>query len=557
MQKYPWLKNYPEGVPHEVDPDQFSSVMDLLEESVKKFGDKEAYVCMGKSITFNELDKLSRNFAAYLQHELKLQKGDRVAIQMPNMLQYPVALFGILRAGMIVVNTNPLYTASEMKHQFKDADIAAVVIVANFAHNLEKIQGEIPAKHIIITEIGDMLGGLKGGIVNFVVKHIKKMVPAYSLPQAIKFNAVLKAGANLKYDRPEVKSSDIAFLQYTGGTTGVSKGAALTQRNIVANMQQISAWFGKDLHEGKEIVITALPLYHIFALTVNCLAMLKLGAKNILVTNPRDMKAFIKDLNSYPFTILTGVNTLFNGLLNQPDFAKINFSSFKIAVGGGMAVQDAVAKKWKQVTGVSLAEGYGLTETSPVASCNPINGTERIGTIGIPLPNTEMKIMDDAGNEVALGEPGEICIKGPQVMSGYWRRQDETDKVMNGEWFKSGDIGIVDADGFFKIVDRKKEMILVSGFNVYPNEVENCLAENPKVLESGVIGMPDERSTERVVAYVVAKDKSVTAEELIAHCKENLTNYKVPKEVHFIDELPKSNVGKILRRKIKELHEAK
>ncbi len=318
MQKYPWLKNYPEGVPHEVDPDQFSSVMDLLEESVKKFGDKEAYVCMGKSITFNELDKLSRNFAAYLKHELKLQKGDRVAIQMPNMLQYPVALFGILRAGMIVVNTNPLYTASEMKHQFKDADIAAVVIVANFAHNLEKIQGEIPAKHIIITEIGDMLGGLKGGIVNFVVKHIKKMVPAYSLPQAIKFNAVLKAGANLKYDRPEVKSSDIAFLQYTGGTTGVSKGAALTQRNIVANMQQISAWFGKDLHEGKEIVITALPLYHIFALTVNCLAMLKLGAKNILVTNPRDMKAFIKDLNSYPFTILTGVNTLFNGLLNQP-----------------------------------------------------------------------------------------------------------------------------------------------------------------------------------------------------------------------------------------------
>lgn len=557
MQKYPWLKNYPEGVPHEVDPDQFSSVMDLLEESVKKFGDKEAYVCMGKSITFNELDKLSRNFAAYLQHELKLQKGDRVAIQMPNMLQYPIALFGILRAGMIVVNTNPLYTASEMKHQFKDADIAAVVIVANFAHNLEKIQGEIPAKHIIITEIGDMLGGLKGGIVNFVVKHIKKMVPAYSLPQAIKFNAVLKAGANLKYDRPEVKSSDIAFLQYTGGTTGVSKGAALTQRNIVANMQQISAWFGKDLHEGKEIVITALPLYHIFALTVNCLAMLKLGAKNILVTNPRDMKAFIKDLNSYPFTILTGVNTLFNGLLNQPDFAKINFSNFKIAVGGGMAVQDAVAKKWKQVTGVSLAEGYGLTETSPVASCNPINGTERIGTIGIPLPNTEMKIMDDAGNEVALGEPGEICIKGPQVMSGYWRRQDETDKVMNGEWFKSGDIGIVDADGFFKIVDRKKEMILVSGFNVYPNEVENCLAENPKVLESGVIGMPDERSTERVVAYVVAKDKSVTAEELIAHCKENLTNYKVPKEVHFIDELPKSNVGKILRRKIKELHEAK
>lgn len=555
MHNFPWFKFYPSEVDSEVNVTAYSSVVNLFEESVKKFGNAIAYECMGKTITFNEVDQLSKKFASYLQNDLNMKKGDRVAIQMPNCLQYPVALFGTLRAGMVVVNTNPLYTPREMKHQFEDSGADAIVIVANFANNLEKIRHEIRAKHVIVTELGDMLGGLKGTIVNFVVKHVKKMVPAYNLPRAISWKKMMGSADASKFRREEMRLNDTAFLQYTGGTTGVSKGADLTHGNIVANMQQISAWMKPKLKDSEEIVITALPLYHIFALTVNCLAMMKIGAHNVLITNPRDMPGFIKELGKHKFTVITGVNTLFNGLLNQEAFHKLDFSALKVAVGGGMAVQKATAEKWEKVTGTPLAEGYGLTETSPVAVCNPIDGTERIGTIGIPLPNTDVKIIDDNGNDLPTGERGELCIKGPQVMRGYWNRPEETEKVMDGDWFKTGDIAVIDDDGFVKIVDRKKEMILVSGFNVYPNEVENAIAMHPKVLETGVIGMPDDKSTEKVVAYVVPKDKSVTAEELIAHCRNELTNYKVPREVYFADELPKTNVGKILRRKIKEMHE--
>jgi long-chain acyl-CoA synthetase len=557
MQDFPWFKFYPSSVPKEVDVQAYDSVVDLFEESIQKYGDTVAYECMGKTISFRELDQLSKDFAAFLQHDLMLKKGDRIAIQMPNLLQYPIAMFGALRAGLVVVNTNPLYTSREMKHQFTDAGIAAVVILANFASNLQKIRQEIPAKHIIVTQIGDLLGGLKGGIVNFVVKYVKKMVPAYDLPGIYTFKGALASGAGKKFTREKIVQKDLAYLQYTGGTTGVSKGAELTHGNIVANMQQISGWMKPKLREHEETVITALPLYHIFALTVNCLAMLKIGAHNVLITNPRDMPAFIKELSKHKFSVFTGVNTLFNGLLNQEAFRSLDFSSLKIAVGGGMAVQRSVAERWQKVTGVPLAEGYGLTETSPVATCNPIDGTERLGTIGMPLPNTEVKIINDEDKDVALGEKGELCIKGPQVMRGYWQRPEETEKVFLGEWLKTGDIATMDQDGFLKIVDRKKEMILVSGFNVYPNEVEEAISSHEKVNEVGVIGIPDDKSTEKVVAYVVAMDKSITAEEIIAYSRENLTSYKVPKEVYFVDELPKSNVGKILRRIIKENHEKK
>lgn len=554
MNDFPWLKHYPESVDKQVDYTAYTSISELFDECVVKYGDAVAYECMGKTISFRELEKQSANFANYLTAVLMLKKGTRVAIQMPNILQYPIAMFGALRSGMVVVNTNPLYTSAEMKHQFNDSGAEVVVIVANFANNLEKILPEIGAKHIILTELGDLLGGLKGTLVNLVVKHVKKMVPAFSLPMAVSFKTALSKGSGFTHQSEKITLNDAAFLQYTGGTTGVSKGAELTHGNIVANMQQISAWMKPKLKEREEIVITALPLYHIFALTVNCLAMLKIGAHNVLITNPRDMPGFIKELAKKRFTVFTGVNTLFNGLLNQETFRALDFSKLKIAVGGGMAVQIATAEKWKSVTGVSLAEGYGLTETSPVATCNAIDGSDRIGTIGIPLPNTEVMICDDEGKELPLGERGEIFIKGPQVMKGYWNRPDETALVMYGEWFKSGDIGIMDEDGFVKIVDRKKEMILVSGFNVYPNEVENVVASCEGVLEVGVIGMPDSKSNEKVVAYVVAKDKNLTADQVIAHCKNSLTNYKVPKEVYFTDELPKSNVGKILRRIIKEKH---
>ncbi|WP_339924971.1 AMP-binding protein [uncultured Cyclobacterium sp.] len=554
MMDFPWFKFYPEAVPKQIDPEQYNSAVDLFEESIKKYGDAIAYECMDKTISFNELDKLSANFASFLQNEFKLKKGDRIGIQMPNLLQYPIVMFGALRAGLIVVNTNPLYTSSEMEHQFSDAEVKAIVIVANFAHNLEKIKEKIGVKKIVITEIGDSLGGFKGTVVNLVVKYIKKMVPAYNIPEAWSFKKAMAAGESKSYERQQLKGEDLAFLQYTGGTTGVSKGAMLSHANIVANMQQISAWMKPKLIEREETVITALPLYHIFALTVNCLAMMKIGAHNVLITNPRDMPAFCKTLKKHPFSVFTGVNTLFNGLLNQEAFRSLDFSSLKISVAGGMALQSFVAKRWKEVTGVPISEGYGLTETSPVVTCNPIDGTERIGTIGIPLPNTEVKIVDDAGNDLALGERGELCVKGPQVMPGYWERPDETADSFIGKWFKTGDIAVMDADGFFKIVDRKKEMILVSGFNVYPNEVEDALSAHDMVNEVGVIGIPDERSTERVIAYVVLNDKSLTAEDLIAFSRGTLTSYKVPKEIYFVEELPKSNVGKILRRVIKENH---
>jgi len=557
MQEYPWVKNYPEGIPAEINPDSFTSLVDLMETSFKKFGDKVAYENMGKTLTFNEVDKYSAQFADFLQNHTELKKGDRIAIQMPNLLQWVVAMFGSVRAGLIVVNTNPLYTAREMSHQFMDSGAKAVVILANFAHNLEKIIGETEIETVVITEIGDMLGGLKKPLVNFVVKNIKKMVPAYHVKGAIKFSQTLKLGAAGNFNKPEIDGEDIAYLQYTGGTTGVSKGAMLTHRNLIANMEQISYWMLPKLKEGVEIIITALPMYHIFALTVNCLSFLKIGAQNVLITNPRDMPAFIKTLKKFQFTVMTGVNTLFNGLLNQEEFKNVDFSQFKIAVGGGMAVQDAVATKWKQITGVSLAEGYGLTETSPVLCCNPIDGSERIGTIGLPLPSTEIRILDEVGKEMPVGEAGEICAKGPQVMKGYWEKPEETENVFIKEYFKTGDIGFINEDGFAKIVDRKKEMINVSGFNVFPNEIENVISAHEKVLEVGAIGINDPKSTEKVKVFIVKKDESLTEEEIIAYCKENMTSYKVPKQVEFRKELPKSNVGKILRRILKEEEEGK
>ena len=557
MQEYSWLKNYPKGIPTEINPDSYDSIIDLLETSFKKYGDKTAYENMGKTLTFAEVEKLSAKFADFLQNHTKLQKGDRIAIQMPNLLQWIVAMFGSIRAGLIVVNTNPLYTAREMNHQFKDSGAKAVVILANFAQNLEKIVKETEIETVVITEIGDLLGGFKKTLVNFVVKNVKKMVPPFKIDGAIKFNDALRKGAKGSFTRHEINNEDTAFLQYTGGTTGVSKGAMLSHRNILANMEQISAWMLPKLKEGVETVITALPMYHIFALTVNCLAMLKIGARNILVTNPRDMPAFIKTLKKFPFTIVTGVNTLFNGLLNQEEFKNVDFSKFKVAVGGGMAVQDSVATKWKEITGIPLAEGYGLTETSPLLCCNPIDGTERIGTIGLPAPSTEIKIMDDMGKEVPIGENGEICAKGPQVMKGYWQRPEETANVFMNNYLKTGDIGFINEDGFVKIVDRKKEMINVSGFNVFPNEIENVISSHEKVLEVGAIGITDPKSTEKVKVFIVKKDDSLTEEEIISFCKENMTAYKVPKQVEFRKELPKSNVGKILRRILKEEEEGK
>lgn len=549
--KHPWFAFYPEGVAHEINPDQYGSLVELLKENLQRFRGNEAFVNMGKGLSYGELDQLSDQFAAFLVNHAGLEKGARVAIQMPNLLQFPIAMIGALKAGMIVVNTNPLYTAREMEHQFNDSGATAVIILSNFAHNLEKILSNTHIKTVVVTDIGDMMGGLKRHIVNFVVKRIKKMVPPYTLPGAISFLDALRTGSGAPVPTVDLSGDDVAFLQYTGGTTGVSKGATLTHRNIVSNILQSKQWF-LGLEEGKEVVITALPLYHIFALTVNCLLMMSVGARNILVTNPRDMPAFLKDLAKYPFSVITGVNTLYNGLLNQPTFKDIDFSHLKYAMGGGMAVQRAVAEKWKEVTGTPLAEGYGLSETSPVLCCNPLDGTERLGTIGLPFPSTEMKILDEEGKELPVGEPGEICARGPQVMNGYWLRPQETENVFFDDWFRTGDIGVQDNEGFFKIVDRKKDMINVSGFNVYPNEIEDVVAGMDGVLEVAAIGVPDERSTEVVKLFVVKKDQSLSEEEIKAFCEENLTNYKRPKYIEFKEELPKSNVGKILRRHLRE-----
>jgi long-chain acyl-CoA synthetase len=551
-----WFKNYPQEVKKDIDPSTYNSVVELLEKSVKKFGYKNAYVNFGKSMSFNELDHHSKTFASYLQNS-GLNPGDRIAIQMPNLLQYPIALFGALRAGLIVVNTNPLYTPREMKHQFNDAGIKAIVILANFASNLEKILSKTNIQHVIITEMGDQIGGIKGRLVNMIVKRVKKMVPAYSIPFGINFKKVLKLGEKLNYNPITIKESDIAFLQYTGGTTGVAMGATLTHRNIVSNMLQIREWMKPKLKEREELVITALPLYHIFALTVNCLCMLQMGAENILITNPRDLSSFIKDLKKYPFTFISGVNTLFNGLLNHPNFPEVDFSNLKVSVGGGMAVQNIVADSWEKMTGCPLVEGYGLSETSPVLSCNPIDGSHQIGTIGLPIPGTDMKILDDDGIEVNTGDTGEICATGHQIMKGYWNREEETKNAFHGDWFRTGDIGMMLEDGFFKIVDRKKDMILVSGFNVYPNEIEEVVAQLDGVLEVAAIGIPDEKTSEAVKLFIVKKGSDLSEEVVIRHCKENLTKYKIPRQIEFLEELPKSNVGKIIRRILREQQKIK
>lgn len=551
MKDFPWFKNYPAGIPREINLYDYDSLVDIFEKSCAKFKDRVAFTNMGKEMTYAEVDQLSRDFAAYLQG-LGLKKGDRIAIQMPNLLQFPVAFFGALRAGLIIVNTNPLYTPREMEHQFKDAEVSAIVIVANFANNLEKILKNTSIKHIIVTELGDMLGGLKGSIVNFVVKHIKKMVPAYSLPNVISFKSVLKEGKSKVFQKPTITNDDIAVLQYTGGTTGISKGAQLSHGNIVAHNSMITQWFRPYLSKGgEEIIITAIPMYHIFALTVNGVLMFSTGVKSVLITNPRDIPGFCKELKKHRFTIMTGVNTLFNGLLNNPTFKDLDFSALHGAVGGGMAVQDVVAKRWQEVTGKALVEGYGLSETSPVLCCNPLDGNHRLGTIGLPMPSTEVSIFDDNGNELAQGETGEICARGPQVMSGYWR-QDNDGVFFPGGWFRTGDIGRMDTDGFFKIVDRKKDMIKVSGFNVFPNEIENVIAGHPKVLEVAAIGVPDPKSGEVIKVFIVKKDQSLTEEELKKFFHENFTNYKIPKHIVFRTELPKTNVGKILRRALKE-----
>ncbi len=554
MKDFPWFKKYPNVVAHEIPLYEYQNLVELFEDSCKRYKDQVAYENMGVKLTYDQLYKLSGDFAAYLQKDLGLQKGERIAIQMPNLLQFPVAFMGALRAGLIVVNTNPLYTAREMEYQFKDAEISAIVIVANFCFNLEKVIAHNPIKHIIITQLGDMLGTLKGALVNFVVKKVKKMVPAYHVPQAHSFKDALKKGASLTLTKPVSALEDIAVLQYTGGTTGVSKGAQLSHANIISHNSMIKQWFKPYMNVNQEnVMVTAIPLYHIFALTVNGVLMFNTGVRNVLITNARDIKGFVKELKKHKFTILTGVNTLFNGLLNNPDFKDVDFSSLHGAVGGGMAVQDVVADRWLEVTGKPLVEGYGLSETSPVLCCNPLDGTHKKGTIGLPMPNTEVAIFDDNGNQLPQGETGEICARGPQVMSGYWQKDNEG-VFFPGGWFRTGDIGLMDAEGFFKIVDRKKDMIKVSGFNVFPNEVENVIASFAKVKEVAAIGVPDPKSGEVIKIYVVKKDPTLTEQELKTYCHENLTNYKVPKHIVFRDDLPKSNVGKILRRVLKEEH---
>jgi len=546
-----WLERYPDGVSSEIDPDHYKSLVDIFEECTEKYRDKVAFVCMDREMTYAELDEKSAQFAAYLQG-LGLKKGDPVAIMMPNLLQYPVAMFGALRAGMVVVNVNPLYTARELKHQLTDSGAKAIVILKNFAHTLAKIKDDVALDKIVLTEIGDLLPAPKRWIVNAVVKYVKKMVPSYSLHNTINFNSALAAGQGKKPERPEMSGDDLAFLQYTGGTTGVAKGAMLTHRNMVANLEQVSGVIVPLMNDGEEIVITALPLYHIFALTANCLTFIKHGGCNVLITNPRDMPGFVKELQKHKFTVITGVNTLFNGLLNTQGFKDLDFSSLKVALGGGMAVQRAVAEEWEKVTKTPLLEGYGLTECSPVVTTNPYDIKSYTGSIGIPLPSTDVKVVDEDGNEVPQGEPGEIWVKGPQVMTGYLGRPEATAESIKDGWFATGDMGKVDEHGFFFIVDRKKDMILVSGFNVYPNEIEDVLASHPKILEAAAIGVEDDSSGEVVKVVVVKKDDSLTEKELLEFCRENLTAYKVPKLVEFRDELPKTNVGKILRRELRE-----
>jgi long-chain acyl-CoA synthetase len=550
-----WLKQYPPGVPADIDPTQYASLVDLLEESFTKFADRKAFICMDKSISYRDLDQMSVALAAYLQGR-GLQRGARVALMMPNVLQYPVATAAVLRAGYSVVNVNPLYTPRELEHQLKDSGSEAIIVLENFAHTVEQVIAKTPVKHVIVASMGDLLG-FKGVIVNLVVRRVKKMVPAWSLPGAVPFNDAVAAGRGMTFNRPKLSPDDVAFLQYTGGTTGVSKGATLLHRNIVANVLQNDAWLQPALvtppHVEQLMIVCALPLYHIFALTACYLLAVRAGGCNLLIPNPRDIPGFIKELAKYQVNSFPAVNTLYNGLMQHPDFKKLDFSKLKISNGGGMAVQRPVAEQWKAITGCFIAEGYGLSETSPTLTCNPATSTEFSGSIGLPVPSTWISIRDDDGNEVPLGQPGEICAKGPQVMSGYWNRPEETAKVMTADgFFRTGDIGVMDETGYTKIVDRKKDMILVSGFNVYPNEIEEVVAGHPGVLECAVIGIPDSKSGEAVKAFIVKKDPNLTADDVLKFCHEQLTNYKVPKHVEFRTDLPKTNVGKILRRQLRD-----
>lgn len=550
-----WLKHYPPGVPADIEPTQYASLVDLLEESFTKFADRKAFICMDKSISYRDLDQMSVALAAYLQGR-GLQRGARVAIMMPNVLQYPVATAAVLRAGFAVVNVNPLYTPRELEHQLKDSGAEAIIVLENFAHTVEQVIAKTQVKHVIVASMGDLLG-FKGVIVNLVVRRVKKMVPAWSLPGAASFNDALSAGRGMTFNKPKLSPGDVAFLQYTGGTTGVSKGATLLHRNIVANVLQNDAWLQPALnappHVDQLMIVCALPLYHIFALTACYLLAVRAGGCNLLIPNPRDIAGFVKELAKYQVNSFPAVNTLYNGLMHHPDFKKLDFSKLKISNGGGMAVQRPVADQWKAITGCFIAEGYGLSETSPTLTCNPATATEFTGTIGIPVPSTHISIRDDDGNEVPLGQPGEICAKGPQVMSGYWNRPEETAKVMTADgYFRTGDIGVMDEKGYTKIVDRKKDMILVSGFNVYPNEIEEVIASHPGVLECAVIGIPDSKSGEAVKAFVVKKDPNLTTEDVIKFCHEQLTGYKVPKHIEFRSDLPKTNVGKILRRELRD-----
>jgi len=553
MEEKLWHKQYPESVPTSVDLEEFDSIIDVFEKSVARFRPLGALTSFGKTMTYGDLDRSSRDFAAYLQNVLGLKKGDRIALVMPNVNQYPIALFGALRAGLIVVNTNPLYTPREMEHQLKDSGAKAIVILANMAHTFAKVRDNVSVEHVIITELGDMLGFPKKLIVNAVVKHVKKMVPAYDIPNAVSFQKALMMGAIQSFHRVEVDAEDLAFLQYTGGTTGVAKGAMLTHRNIVANMQQVSAWIAPKLKEGEEVVVAPLPLYHIFSLTVNALCFMKIGGRNILIANPRDLSGFVKEIKKEKFTVFVGLNTLFNGLLHNEEFRALDFSHLKAAVGGGMAVQKAVNEKWQALTGQPILEGYGLTETSPLLCCNPLGGGgNKVGTIGLPAPDTDVKIMLDDTKEAVQGEAGELWGRGPQVMRGYWERPEATAEVITEDgWFKTGDIAVMEKDGYFKIVDRKKDMILVLGFNVYPNEIEDVVATHDMVLESAAIGVPDDKSGETVKLFVVKKDSSLTEADVLAHCRTHLTGYKIPRIIEFRDELPKSNVGKILRKELR------
>jgi long-chain acyl-CoA synthetase len=547
-----WLKSYPPGMPETIDVDAYQSVAEVFDQSVAKYGDNPAFTNLGTTLSYADMDRLTNHLASYLQRLPNMRKGDRVAIMMPNVLQNPIAIFAALRAGFTVVNTNPLYTTRELKHQLSDSGAKAVVVMENFCRVLQEVIDETPVQHVITTQLGDMLKFPKSLIVNLVVKHVKKMVPAFSLPRSIAFKAALKIGAEKPYDVVQTSHEDIAFLQYTGGTTGVAKGAMLTHRNMIANMQQASAWIKDKVEGSREIIITALPLYHIFSLTANCLTFMKIGAENYLITNPRDMPNFVKELKSVPFTAITGVNTLFVGLLNTPGFEEIDFSNLKLTLGGGMAVQKPAAERWKKATGAPLLEAYGLTETSPAVCINPLNLAEYNGSIGLPVPSTEVSVQDEDGNLLPQGESGELCVRGPQVMKGYWNRDDETAKVITADgWLKTGDVAKMDAAGYFRIVDRLKDMILVSGFNVFPNEIESVIVGCDGVLEVGVIGEPDEKCGEIVKAVIVKKDQSLTEEQVIKHCKENLTGYKVPKIIEFRSELPKTNVGKILRRELR------